>query len=168
VQKYLYGVARPNPSAGGGGTSVVFARPSWQNSVAEIVGDHRGVPDISMNGAWASAVDMYHSFAGQPAAWYLICGTGEPVPLFAGIVSLAGQVAGHPLGVINPAICRLASEHAPGIVDVTRGNNTVSFVQNGTEHTVRGWAAVRGYDLASGMGTICAPDFVPELAKLAG
>jgi hypothetical protein len=77
-------------------------------------------------------------------------------------------VAGHPLGLINPALYRMAAGGARGIVDVTSGNNTVSFSQGGHEHTVRGFAARRGYDLASGVGTVDALRFVPELAALAG
>jgi len=33
---------------------------------------------------------------------------------------------------------------------------------------VRGFTAGPGYDLASGVGTVNAADFVPELASLAG
>jgi subtilase family serine protease len=158
----------PNPLAGGGGKSVVFGRPGYQNGVRTIVGDSRGVPDISMSGACNGAVDIYQSFGGQPAGWYPICGTSESTPLFAGIVALADQVAGHPLGVINPFLYRLSARHAPGIVDVVSGNNTVSFSQGGTLHTVHGFPARPGYDLASGVGTVDAPLFVRELARAAG
>ena len=47
-------------------------------------------------------------------------------------------------------------------------NNTVSFTQGGRAHTVLGFAARRGYDLASGIGTVNAALFVPELAATAG
>jgi subtilase family serine protease len=136
--------------------------------VRNVVGGSRGVPDISMSGACNGAVDMYQSFAGQPAGWYPTCGTSEATPLFAGIVSLADQVAGHPLGLINPSLYRLAAEHAPGIVDVVSGNNTVSFSQGGVLHRITGFPARRGYDLASGVGTVNALLFVPELARAAG
>jgi hypothetical protein len=53
-------------------------------------------------------------------------------------------------------------------VDVTKGNNTVSFPQGGKVHTVTGFRARPGYDLASGVGTVNAARFVPELAHLAG
>ena len=52
-------------------------------------------------------------------------------------------------------------------MDVTRGNNTVSFTQGGMLHTVTGFSARRGYDLASGVGTVNAALFVPILAELA-
>ena len=73
-------------------------------------------------------------------------------------------MAGHPLGLINPALYQLAAEGAPGIVDIRSGNNTVSFSQGGHEHTVRGFNATKGYDLASGLGTVNAAYFVRELA----
>ncbi len=158
----------PNPLAGGGGRSVVFGRPSYQSGVRGIVGGHRGVPDISMSAACTGAVNVFQSFGGQPAGWYALCGTSEATPLFAGIVALADQVAGHPLGLINPALYKLASEHAPGLVRVLSGNNTVSFRQHGRSYTVHGFAARPGYNLATGLGTVNAQFFVTELARLAG
>ena len=82
-------------------------------------------------------------------------------------MALADQVAGHPLGVINAALYALSAAGAPGIVDVTKGNNTVSFRQNGKLQKVIGFKALPGYDLASGVGTVDAARFVPELAKAA-
>jgi subtilase family serine protease len=164
----FFGTGDPVPDATSGGVSAVFARPLYQDGVADVVGDHRGVPDIAMSAACSGVVDVYQSFGGQPAGWSVVCGTSEATPLFAGIVALADQVAGHSLGLINPALYALSAEHAPGLVDVTQGNNTVSFIQNGTYYTVNGYSAGPGYDLASGVGTVNAALFVPELARAAG
>ncbi len=164
ANQFIAGDNGPNPLAGGGGQSVMFTRPSYQNGVRDVVGRQRGVPDISMSGACNGSVDIYQSFAGQLAGWYPTCGTSEATPLFAGVVALADQVAGHGLGVINPALYRLSALRAPGIVDVTRGNSTVSFTQEGKLHTVPGFRARPGYDLASGVGTVNAAKFVLELA----
>ena len=168
TQEFAEGNAGPNPLAGGGGKSIEFSRPAYQNGVKDVVGSQRGVPDISMSAACNGSVDTYGTFGGAPAGWSPACGTSEATPLFAGIVALADQVAGHSLGLINPALYTMAAEHAPGIVDVTSGNNTVSFTQGGHEHTVRGFSARPGYDLASGLGTINAAKFVRELAVAAG
>ena len=168
TNEFADGNAGPNPLAGGGGKSIFFSRPSYQNGVRNVVGSQRGVPDISMSAACSGSVDTYSTFGGQPPGWTPECGTSEATPLFAGIVALADQVAGHSLGLINPALYRLAAEGAPGIVDVSWGNNTVSFSQGGHEHTVRGFAAAPGYDLASGVGTVNAAYFVRELAFAAG
>ena len=168
ANEFADGNPGPNPLAGGGGKSEYFTRPAYQDGVQAVVGNARGVPDISMSAACNGAVDTYSTFGGAPAGWTPSCGTSEATPLLAGIVALAAQVAGHPLGLINPALYRLSAEHAPGIVDVTSGNNSVSFSQAGHEYTVQGFRAGRGYDLASGVGTVDAQYFVPELARLAG
>jgi subtilase family serine protease len=167
TNQFVAGDGGPNPLAGGGGRSIFFGRPPYQNGVRDVVGDARGVPDISMSAACNGAADMYQSFPGQPAGWYPTCGTSEATPEFAGIVALADQVAGHPLGLINPYLYRLSAQHAPGIVDVVTGDNTVSFRQDGRLYTVSGYRARPGYDLASGVGTVNALEFVRELAQLA-
>jgi subtilase family serine protease len=162
------GTPGPFAAAGGGGKSTVFTRPWYQDSVASVVGNTRGVPDIAMSAACSGLVDTYQSFAGEPAGWYVVCGTSEATPLFAGIVALADQTAGHGLGLINPALYAMSAQNEPGLVDVTAGNNSVSFIQNNALVTVQGYHAGPGYDLASGVGTVNAALFVPELAQTAG
>ena len=154
-------------SAGGGGQSVVFSRPAFQNGVASVVGRHRGVPDVSLSASDIDAVSIYETFDSEFAGWNPIGGTSEATPLFAGLVALADQVAGRPIGPINRFLYAMAAHRDRGIVDITHGNNTVSFDQDGNEYTVRGWNAVRGYDLSSGVGTVDAQFFVPELAAMA-
>jgi subtilase family serine protease len=158
----------PYPAATGGGRSAVFPRPSYQDGVERVVGGSRGIPDISVSGSCAGSVDIYLSaagfFNGSTAGWNEVCGTSESAPVFAGIVALAAQVAGHPLGLINPAIYRLAAEHAKGIVPVTAGSNTVAFTEVDKMITVPGYEARDGYSMATGVGTINAEYFVPELA----
>jgi subtilase family serine protease len=156
-------------SDGGGGKSAVFDRPVYQATVGAVTGSGRGIPDISMDASCTSSVAVYSSYPGSgPGHWQTICGTSMATPLFAGVVALADQVAGHSLGLINPALYRMAAAHDPGIVDVTRGTNSVTVPGAGQSGIVRGFRAGPGYDLASGVGTINAADFVPELARLAG
>jgi subtilase family serine protease len=161
----------PAPAASGGGRSTFFTAPSYQATdpaAASVVDGTRGVPDISMSGACNGAVLVYWSFpaTGGSAGWYPICGTSEATPEFAGIVALADQVAGHPLGLINPTLYALAAAAAPGIVPVTRGNNSVQFTQGNppTTYNVTGFNAQAGYSLVDGVGTVNAADFVYELA----
>jgi len=155
--------------AGGGGVSAIFSRPLYQNGVTSVVGDHRGTPDISMSAAVNGGAWVYMSFAGIEApgvsdpGWYIFGGTSEATPIFSGIVALADQVAGHRIGLINPALYTLGALSrggftSNGIVDITSGNNSFSGVT--------GYNATPGYDLASGWGTIDAAKFVPTLAKL--
>jgi subtilase family serine protease len=152
--------------AGGGGMSAVFSRPSYQGPVNSVTGKHRGTPDISMSAAVDGGCWVYWSFpgAGKPG-WEIIGGTSEASPIFSGIVALADQVAGHRLGLINPALYHLGqlSQHGDnhtGLVDITTGNNSFAGVT--------GFDAAAGYDLASGLGTIDAAKFVPALAAAAG
>lgn len=157
----------------GSGSSSVFARPEYQDLVKGTVGDARGIPDISMSGACKGAVLVYDTFTGAPS-WDAICGTSESSPLFSGIVALAGQLAGHRLGFVNPVLYEMLSQQNAGIVDVTKGNTTVTVCTancsgpNPTNTTVKGFPALDGYDLATGVGTVNAPAFVVHLAQAAG
>ncbi len=153
----------PTPSAGGGGISSVFARPSYQDGLADIVGKSRGVPDVALSAAHRGAVVVYEGFHPGQAGYYLGWGVSEAVPEFAAIAAIADQAAGRRLGFLNPLLYRLAADHAPGFVDVAAGNNTVAYEQDGLTHTVPGWNAVPGYDLASGLGTVDAAKLVDEL-----
>jgi subtilase family serine protease len=121
-----------SPAATGGGRSVVFSRPPYQNGLGRLNG-RRGIPDISMSAAvdGAALVFLDAKVGAGPAGFYLIGGTSESSPLFAGIVAIANQWAGHGLGLLNPAIYRLLAHHAAGLVDVTKGTNTVTFPQGG-------------------------------------
>src|SRR5262249_40844524 len=94
-------------------------------------------------------------------------GTSAGTPQFAGIVALADQVAARPLGAINDALYSLPP--GSGLVDVTSGNNDAGPFRNsaGITYHVPGFDARPGYDLASGLGTIDAPRFVPALAAAA-
>ena len=155
----------PSAIAGGGGVSHVFPRPKFQNSVASVVGDARGMPDISMSAAVDGGAITYLGFLGGGSGYYIIGGTSWATPQFSGIVAIADQAAGHDLGFLNPLLYKIGTNPADGIVDVTKGNITVSFTQNGTQYTVKGAKATTGYDLASGLGT---PDAAKLVAALAG
>jgi hypothetical protein len=65
--------------------------------------------------------------------------------------------------VINPLLYQLAAQHDPGIVDVQGQGNTF----RAGHVTVRGFPAGPGYDLVTGLGTIDAAKFVPDLVRLA-
>jgi subtilase family serine protease len=150
-----------SPAAGGGGVSSVFARPSFQSSVASVVGTHRGVPDVALSAAVNGAAIIF-----QGGSWGLVGGTSWASPTFAGIVAVADQVAGHDLGDLNPLLYKLGAGSA-GLPDITRGNNTVSFSQGGKSYTVKGYTAVEGYDLSSGLGTVNGAKLVAALAAKA-
>jgi subtilase family serine protease len=148
--------------ASGGGQSHVFARPSYQDGVKQVVGDRRGTPDISMSAAMNGGAWVYSSYDPKAVGWNVYCGTSEASPLFSGIVALADQVAGHRLGDIHQALytlyARSAQNPSTGIVDVKDGTNN-SYAG------VTGYTAVKGFDMATGVGTLDAARFVPSLAN---
>jgi subtilase family serine protease len=150
--------------AGGGGPSHVFGRPDFQDHVRSVVGPARGTPDISLNAAVDGGVWVYYTFVNPSSPYHIFGGTSAATPEFAGVVAMADQLAGKPLGNLNDA---LYSMHGPfdGIVDVTQGNNDIGPFTNtdGNTYHVPGYSAGAGYDLASGLGTIDGAKFVPSL-----
>jgi subtilase family serine protease len=163
VNNFFFGNDGPNPLATGGGKSAYYGRPGYQNGVRSVTGNLRGIPDISMSASCSVAVNVFETFTGGQGGWTASCGTSESAPMFAAIVALADQVAGHPLGLINPALYALAASHAPGIVPVASGNNTVSF----SGGKVHGYSVRHGYNLVTGLGTVNGQYLVPELARSA-
>ena len=166
VDKNWSGTKNPMPHATGGGRSALFTRPHYQNGVKSLIGASRGVPDIAMSAACNGAVAVYTSFQPGRVGWSEGCGTSEATPEFAGIVALADQVAGRWLGLLNPTLYKLVAKHAPGLVNVTSGDNTVSFYggKPAKPYTITGYPARKGYSLVTGVGTINASQFVYELA----
>jgi subtilase family serine protease len=149
--------------ATGGGLSKVFDRPAFQNHVRSLVGSKRGTPDISMSASVDGGAVVYYSFVGD--GWHVFGGTSEASPLFSGIVAIADQIAGERIGNFNQRLYNLGRHHAPGIVDVTLGNNTETFTNAaGVDITVPGFNALPGYDLATGWGTVDAAKLCRQLA----
>jgi subtilase family serine protease len=173
------GVTGPAYTLGatGGGLSTIFARPQFQDAVAGIVGDSRGTPDIAMS---ASYIDFYDTADQAAAGWGIANGTSEASPLFAGIVALADQVAGHSLGDLNPALYAMgASRGLSGITPISAGSNTFTYCLTADIEsdfscaassdlvTIPGFTADGYYNNAAGWGTVDAASFVPALARFA-
>ncbi|MGI8446079.1 MAG: S53 family peptidase [Streptosporangiaceae bacterium] len=154
------------PWASSGGVSAIFSRPTYQDAVRTVVGDRRGLPDVALSASFSGASLTFESFTGAPGTWKPAAGTSVATPYFAGIVAIADQATHTRLGLLNPALYRLEQSHAPGIVAVTKGGNTVSFKQGGKTITVSGYRAGPGYNLVTGVGTIDAARFVHDLRAL--
>ncbi|HYK32460.1 MAG TPA: hypothetical protein VEV63_10885 [Streptosporangiaceae bacterium] len=127
----------------GAGFSAVFARPGYADDVASITqSGRRSVPDIAMNGS---------------------DGTSESGPLLGGVLALATQLNhGKNIGPINPVLYKVLGPAGlkDGVADVISGNNTL--IRKG-KVIVRGFSAAKGFDVASGWGTIRANTFAPAL-----
>jgi subtilase family serine protease len=146
--------------AGGGGFSVKFATPAYQEH------QHvrsRGVPDVAYNAAIDGGVLAVFSSSGQGANLvFIFGGTSAGSPQWAGLVSLAVQLRHSRLGAINPAlyaITRSPKVYGALFHDITVGDNTY---HGGV--TVPGFTAKPGWDAASGLGSPKANAVVPALA----
>ncbi len=158
-------------AAGGGGPSKFFELPAFQTLVKTHSGNHRATPDISMSAAVNGGVLVLTGYktdvAGEPPpnTISIVGGTSEATPLFSGIVALADQIAGHSLGDINQKLYELESNPQSGIVDVTEGENSEIIEEEGIPpFTVQGYKAKKGYDMASGLGTVNGYVFAHALA----
>ena len=130
----------PGESAG---YSEAFRRPGYQDGVANITrSPMRALPDLALD-----STD----------------GTSEAAPLLGGVLALATQLNRGDVGPVNPVLYKVLGPKgaAGGIVDVVKGND--SYDNRGT--IVPGFTATKGFDVASGWGTISASRFVPGLVS---
>ncbi len=168
-------------SAGGGGTSFLFAKPYWQSGVVGIPNDAaRDVPDVSLNASPNHDGYLYCTqYKPQGASTYsssctnntfrftdgslqVVGGTSAGAPGFSGIVALINQKVGSKVGNINPTLYALASDPTTyGLVfhDVTIGDNGVPC-SIGTADCpsggIIGYQAGTGYDQVTGLGSVDA------------
>jgi kumamolisin len=133
----------------GGGFSVQFPAPSWQevgSAAAPISANgHRGMPDVA-----ATAGYNYLYFNGGPAAGG---GTSFATPLWAGMVTEMDALRGANFGFLTPALYDLGSNSSlahPAFNDITSGRNCLG-------------AAGPGWDTATGWGTPVAVNLFEHL-----
>jgi kumamolisin len=127
---------------GGGGVSPIEPRPGYQAEVSKIVGQFRGTPDFSADANPNTGVSVYDSFACQgDVDWRVFGGTSLSSPLLAGIISSA---ASHHLS---------ASDELTPLYDFLGGNGYTSIFHDIATGFDGSFRAIRGYDLATGLGT---------------
>lgn len=159
------GYARSAWGGSEGGYSAFFSEPSYQQALAASVQqqmrNRRGIPDVAAPADPRTGLEIY--VAGR---WTLASGTSAATPFWSGVVALADQAAGHPLGFVNPALYRIgvSNSYARDFFDITAGDNSVH--QMGV--SVQGYEAVPGWDAVTGLGEPNAANLVPALAGGAG
>ncbi len=164
--------------AGGGGTSSVNPRPSWQTGVPGITaGPYRLLPDLALQASAqspgflvctndpsaVSALGSEATCASGPvissATHFLGGGTSFAAPTFAGMVAILNQAENSlGQGSLNPTLYSLAANpatYAAAFHDITSGNTACV---TGATHCVAagqaGYFATAGYDEATGLGSV--------------
>jgi hypothetical protein len=158
-----FAIAQPNGSlsAGGGGVSTLWAKPSWQTGVPGIPADKfRDVPDISLNSSPDHDPYLYCTqIKTQPSQTYASScqatsfrlnngsnsdtnnltaagGTSFAAPAFAGLLAIIEQKLGvGGLGNVNPILYTLAANattYASAFHDITAGDNKVPCTTGST------------------------------------
>jgi hypothetical protein len=150
--------------ATGGGVSLVYPIPSWQQGISMNANQGsttmRNSPDVS------SVANNITVFWGNDAFGLSFplpeVGTSFAAPLWAGLVALANQQAAangqSPVGFANPALYAIAksASYQSCFHDITTGMNTNSF------SPTKYWATA-GYDLCTGLGTPIGANLIQAL-----
>jgi subtilase family serine protease len=171
----------------GGGFSHVFSRPDYQAGTlptgsTPIPASARGVPDIAFQASSATGALVYLSLPPDgndsninQTGWYDIGGTSLSCPQWAGLVAIADQLNKSKygqtgLGLINPALYKLASQPAKYAADYFDVAHTaIPGVPNDNQEdpSIPGYPATQGWDPVTGLGTPNAAALIPDLVDAA-
>ncbi len=182
------------PGATTGGISQIFSLPLYQLTVGKnnlnILQNHRGVPDISMNASTDGGAELFTSFTAPSLGlagptWGVVGGTSLSSPEVAALTVLANQKASQILhrqvaiGWLNPVLYLLPASDFNNILPQTFGvQNQVNLNNNMLYYnptvfslfginqpaTVPGYQATSGYDLVTGRGSPKAVNYVNDLS----
>ena len=159
--------------AGGGGISQTFTMPSYQQSFGGVVtgssgtpcansgGYCREVPDVSADADPNTGYIVYDTV--NTSGWVGVGGTSGAAPLWAAVTAVAASSKGVTVGFgdLNPVLYYLA-QNSPGhyLNDVTAGSNDFNAANGGS------YAAMSGYDMATGLGTPVASALASGLTTI--
>jgi kumamolisin len=128
----------------GGGQSEYEPRPHYQNGIARVVGNARGVPDLSFDanpdtGVWVWDSNLYE---GEAGGWFVVGGTSVASPSLAGIVNSAEHL-------YHSSEAELSTMYG-------NAGNPFEFndIQLGYCGPYAGFLATRGWDFCTGIGSV--------------
>jgi kumamolisin len=123
----------------GGGVSLFEARPSYQSTISSLVGNFRGVPDLSFDSDPITGVWVLDTNAG---GWNIVGGTSVASPALAGIINSAGTFS--------------ASSNAE--LSTIYGNHTATAdfrdITTGFCGPYGGYSGATGWDPCTGVGVV--------------
>ena len=152
-------------AAGGGGSSTLFKRPSWQSGI--VASGARTLPDVSMLADIAPGYAVYctanpdcvNTTVRDP--WQTVGGTSAATPLLAGGLALVDEDLRlhdrQDLGFVDPLLYTLGRNPAAAAAafsDVTAIGNDVGPFIAGNGLPLGCCTAGPGYDEASGWGSV--------------
>ncbi len=147
------GSACNNGGAAGGGWAPE-PQPWYQHGPGVKNKGLRGVPDV---GITVGAPLATYTFNGITFGFTGVYGTSDGAPQWAGLIATADGMAGHDLGLINPALYGVLRSSAYGtgsyFHQITTGSN--------------GYSATADWNPLSGVGTPITTEFLPYLAGAA-
>ncbi len=157
-------------AAGGGGTSTVFPRPTWQTGVPGLpAGNFRVLPDVALQSSLASPGFLFCTSDGSQACTsglrgsngsYMVAGgTSFAAPTFAAMLAVVNQAEkSFGQGNVNPVLYGLAADpatYAAAFHDVQAGTTACRVgVANCSTLGQSGYNATVGYDEATGLGSV--------------
>ena len=140
----------------GGGVSTTYPVPNYQQSMnmAALGGSNsmRNIPDVALT----AAVQMF--LICNNGEWISVGGTSAAAPLWAGFIALANQQAGAngqpAVGFLTPTLYAIGngSDYSNDLHDIAAGSN--------------GFAAIPGFDLATGWGTPAGQPLINDLTAM--
>lgn len=140
-----------NEGATGGGVSVDYALPSWQQGVTVPKAPNgfagRGVPDVAGDADPQTGYQVLVDGQSQ-----VIGGTSAVAPLWAALLARFNQSLGKPLGDVHPALYDIGDGNG-AFHDITSGNNG-------------SYSAGPGWDPCSGLGSPNGQSLLTALAAL--
>jgi hypothetical protein len=161
-------------SAGGGGASTFFSKPTWQTGTGVPNDSARDVPDLSLDASpehdgylycvEGSCMSGFRTVSSNPNLNNTLTvagGTSFGAPTFAGIVALINQQMNTPKGQgnVNYVLYPMAASTPAAFHDIAVGNNIVPCEADSPNCPANpplqfGYSAGVGYDQASGLGSI--------------
>jgi hypothetical protein len=172
-----------------------YPKPSWQQGFGNDT--VRDIPDVSLFAAIGSNYSFYGicmtlapdlTIAGStpdcavpnagpnsttaPIVISGIGGTSVSAPMFAGMLALVAQKTQTArLGLATPTLYPLSKQFPAAFHDIATGTNATACASGspdcGTSGYLTGQAAVAGYDLATGLGSVDAKQLVSNWGNVA-
>jgi kumamolisin len=151
-------------TAGGGGLSSLFKRPSYQTGF--VSAGSRAVPDVSMLADVLPGYDIYCSarecrMPGSSGPWIAVGGTSAASPLLAGGLALIDELlrehGKQDVGLANSLLYTAARQYASTGVfyDIATNDNDLGpYLPVGDHKPLGCCSAGPGFDYASGLGTV--------------